>query len=73
MIYVVLGSLGSLLGVLLALRQLLSAMRRRWLQDDEHARAVRANTEAVRDLAATITTMTSRLDDHEKRLRAGNL
>lgn len=72
-LYVALGSAGSLLGCVLALQQVLRAMRRRWAEDAEHARAIRENTKAMKTMTAQISALAGRLDDYERRLTAGGL
>ena len=78
--YLAIGSAASFLGCILALRQLAGALRKRWLEDAEHARAQRENTEAqkentraLRDLTGRVGQISDRVDEHERRLQAGGL
>jgi hypothetical protein len=72
-VYVAVTSLAAFLGCLIALRQIAAALRRRWIEDAEHARAQRENTKALQDLTSTVGKVVSTLDDHERRLTNAHL
>jgi hypothetical protein len=68
LLVVILSSLGTLLGCVLAANQILRGMRRKWQQDAEQTKAVRDNTKAVQDLTAQLGGLNSKVNDHERRL-----
>lgn len=73
LLVVILSSLGTLLGCVLALNQILRGMRKKWQQDAEQTKAVRDNTAAVTKLTEKLDGLTTRVDDHERRLANGHL
>jgi len=73
LVAVIVTSVAAFLGALLALKQIADGMRKRWLEDEDHSRRLEENTVATRELTASMTAVTRTLEEHERRLKAGNL
>lgn len=82
-IYLVISSFSALALGIVALRQILNSMRRKWDQDKLQTKATQDNTKALQDLTAAqqailgrlqshdglLATHEARLNDHESRIR----
>lgn len=68
--FLIIGTLASFIGVLVAAIKLLGMVKARWVDDQRYTDAVKANTTAVQQLTQAVNTISSRLDQQENRLTA---
>jgi hypothetical protein len=78
--YIVIACGAALAGMVWSVMQIMKAVRKRWIEDEEHSRVQRENTRALRDLTKkldsvgkTLDAHDRKLDDHDRRLVSGGL
>jgi hypothetical protein len=61
-------SAAAICACILSLQQLIKALKKRWVEDVQHAKALRENTAAILEMTTQVRSISAQIDNHEGRL-----
>ena len=67
--FLIIGTVASFTGVLVAAIKLLGMVKARWIDDQKNNETIRENTEAIKQLTQSVKAQTAQLSDLEARVR----